>query len=128
MFYIRYIGALLYDGIILIALCFFFTALCLVCRSGRSIPPASLWYQLALFFLAFGYYFISHLRAGQTIGMRAWHLKLVSLKGNLSKKQILMRFLLTIPACIYGLLRIKSPGQSLKNWTESFITDKKVFY
>jgi uncharacterized RDD family membrane protein YckC len=128
MFYIRYVGALLYDGIILVALCFFFTASCLLCRNGKAIPPASLWYQIAIFFLAFAYYFISHLRAGQTIGMRAWHLRLVSLEAHLGKKQILTRFFLTIPACIYGLLRIKSPGHVLKNWSASFITDTKSFY
>lgn len=123
MFYIRYIGALLYDAVILVALCFFFTALCLVCRNGKAIPPASLWHQFALFFLAFGYYFISQLRGGQTIGMRAWRLKLVSVGVHLRKKQILARFFLTIPACVYSLLRTKSPGQVLKNWTESYITN-----
>lgn len=121
MFYILYIGALLYDGIILVALCFFVTAFCLLCRHGHAIPSASLWYQLALLLIVFGYYFVSYQRGGQTIGMRAWHLKLVSVNARLSKNQIVTRFFLIIPACVYGLLRIKSPGQLLRDWTQSYI-------
>lgn len=121
MFYIWYIGALLYDGIMLVALFFFFTALCLLCRDGKAIPSASLWYQLALLLLIFGYYFISYQRGGQTIGMRAWHLKLVSVDPFLSKKQILTRLFLTVPACVYGLLQLKNPAQLLRDWTQSYM-------
>lgn len=124
MFYIRYFGALIYDGIILIALFFLFTTACLFCRHGTAIPPASLWYQLTLLFIIYGYYFLSYRRGGQTIGMRAWHIKLVSLKeseNQLSKKQTQARFFLIIPAFICAIVRIKSPMKLLKDWTKSHI-------
>lgn len=121
MFYIRYIGALFYDGIILTAVFFFFTALCLISHHGIAIPPASLWYQMSLLLLFSSYYFLSYQRGGQTVGMRAWHLMLVSTTSRVSKQQIIMRFFLMIPACLCGILCFNKPQQLLKNWTKSYI-------
>lgn len=121
MFYLRYLGALLYDGIILTALFIAFTALCLFYRHGVAIPPGSIPYQLSLLLIIYGYYFLSYRRGGQTIGMRSWHIKLIPLTAQLSNKQILARLILTIPAFIFAMIRIKSPMKLLKGWTQSQI-------
>lgn len=120
MFYIRYVGALIYDGMILLALFFLFTLICLFFRHGAAIPPSSITYQLTLVLILCGYYFISYQKGGQTVGMRAWHLKIISLTTkNLSKKQILARFFLITPAVILSIVIIKSPMALLKHWTQS---------
>lgn len=119
MFYIRYLGAQMYDGMILVALFFTFTAACIMARHGVAIPAQSFWYQLALLTITYGYYALSCQYGGQTIGMRAWHIKLVSLNGRLSQKQLLGRFFLTIPAGIYAVIRFKSPLKIVQHWTKS---------
>ena len=121
MFYIRYIGAMIYDGIILLSLFILCTAVCLLCRHGVAIPPASLWYQLTLLFILYGYHFQSYRYGGQTIGMRTWRLRLVSLSCSLSNRQIVVRLLLTIPALIYSILRIRNPFKLLDHWSNSQI-------
>ncbi len=121
MFYVRYFGALVYDGMVLAALFIIFTALCLLYRHGVAIPPGAIAYQLSLLFIIYGYYFQSYRHGGQTIGMRAWHLKIVSLATHLNKKQILARLLLVFPAYIFSILRIKNPMRLLKGWTKSQI-------
>lgn len=72
---IKYLGALIYDLIILLALCFALTAVILLFRQGQAIPPETLWYQLALLVQALIYYFTSIKFGGQTIGMRAWGIR-----------------------------------------------------
>ncbi|MCX7117219.1 MAG: RDD family protein [Legionellales bacterium] len=122
MFYLRYIGSLIYDAFVISALFFIATALCLALRQGTTIAPKTLWYQLILLAIFFGYYLLSYQRGGQTIGMRAWRLQVVStdLKA-LSKRQILSRFVLALPAGIYALFRLQNPIQILNRWTKSDI-------
>ena len=122
MFYIRYLGALMYDAIILVALFIFLTSLCLLFRHGMAISPNSQWYRLLLVSILYGYYFLSYQQGGQTIGMRAWHLKLVSLnKHSIDNRQIVARFFLGVPAFIVAVFFIKSPMRLLKKWTKSEI-------
>ncbi len=115
--YIRYMGSFIYDGIVVLALFFLFTALCLYSRHGIIIPTGSIWYQLALTFIFIMYYFLSYQKGGQTIGMRAWRLKLISLDTPLSGKQILARFILKIPAFIFSVLYIQRSRNWLEQWT-----------
>ena len=121
MFYIRNMAAVIYDGMILLTLFFLFTALCLCYRHGIIIPSGSVWYQLSLLCIIFGYYFLSYRNGGQTIGMKAWRLRLVSLKTHLSSKQILARFFLIIPAFLYAMIRFKNPWVLLQEWTQTDI-------
>jgi uncharacterized RDD family membrane protein YckC len=120
MFCIRYLGALIYDGIILVALFILLTAICLLFRHGVAIPPASQWYQLLLVSILYGYYFLSYQQGGQTIGMKAWHLRLISLDNQtIRNKQILARFFLGIPAVVLAIFCLKSPMRILRKWTGS---------
>lgn len=121
---LRYLSAFIYDCMILLALFMAFTAICLSLRHGIAIPPATRLYQLALAFIVMAYYFFSYRFGGQTIGMRAWRIKLIAVGtplGTMGKKQIFMRLLLTLPACIYAIFHLKNPHALLKTWTNSKI-------
>jgi uncharacterized RDD family membrane protein YckC len=98
MFFIRYLCALFYDAIILIAIFFGFTALCLLWRQGLPIAPGSAWYQMSLLGIIYYYYFISYRYGGQTIGLMAFKVKLISLTTPITARQIALRILFIIPA------------------------------
>ena len=119
MFYIKYMSALIYDVFILFALFLIFTALCLGMRQGRIIPAGSLWYQLSLATITYLYYSLSYQCGGQTIGMRAWRIQLISTTTSLKQKHLIARFLLTIPAVCYAIMRFKKPGNYLTCWTKT---------
>jgi len=108
----RRLAAILYDGLLLAALWLVATAL-LLAVSGGSLadPDRPLW---LLYTLRFGLLLVTFLfftgfwtHGGQTLGMRAWRLKLVSANGGpVNRKQALWRFAAAIPsvgACGLGL-------------------------
>lgn len=86
------LAALVYDALIVLGLLFFATVLSTVAEvqllgvidsvdQGRlSAHPLHQLYLLAWWF---GYYGLSWTRAGQTLGMRAWHLKVQRLDSGL---------------------------------------------
>ncbi len=117
MFFLKYLGALFYDVLIIITLFFTFTAIALMFRSGTAISSHTLWYQLSLFTLLYVYYAASYQLSGETIGMRAWKLKLIAGNGSLSQKNILCRFGLFLPAVVWAILSLKSPDKLLHQWT-----------
>lgn len=63
---------------------------------GHQVPPGTLWFQLYLVALTAAYFGLSWLRCGQTIGMRAWKIRLVGADGQpCSPAMIAGRLLLT---------------------------------
>jgi len=106
----RRLAAMLYDSLLLAALWFTATALLLAVSGGHlADPDRSLWLLVALrvslllvtllFFAGFW------VHGGQTLGMRAWRLKLVSASGGpVSWSQAVWRFAAAIPSV--GLLGI----------------------
>ncbi|ASQ44899.1 RDD family protein [Legionella clemsonensis] len=115
----RYIAAQIYDSFILTALSFGFTAICLLTTHGMAIAPATKWYQYSLLTLFIGYYLTSIRHGGQTIGMRAWRLQLISDNGKLNWWQAAGRLILVLPALAGGLLRFRNPQQLLYRWTKT---------
>jgi len=98
----RRLAALVYDLFPLIGLWMLTVFVCLF-AAGRHYDPAHpqwaqrLGLQLALFIVTAGYFVISWARIGQTIGMRAWRLKLVRENGDrLGALLALARFLLAL--------------------------------
>ena len=78
----RRLGALFYDGLLLLGILFFATAILLPFRSGRAFQPGDLGYSaylLAVVFVFFGWFWT---REGQTLGMRAWKIRLISANGS----------------------------------------------
>jgi uncharacterized RDD family membrane protein YckC len=102
--FIRRLGAMLYDGLLLVALWFAATALLLAVSGGHlADPDRPLWLlytqraSLLLVALTFFAGFWTH--GGQTLGMRAWHIKLISTSGGpVNRKQALWRIAAAIPS------------------------------
>jgi uncharacterized RDD family membrane protein YckC len=75
------LGALFYDSLLLFGVLFFAT-LALLPWHGAAFGPHTLLYQvylLAVTFLFFGWFWT---QGGQTLGMRAWKIKLYSADGG----------------------------------------------
>ena len=83
----RRLAALLYDAVLLAALLMIFTFGALFFTRGAAVVPATAgaWaylYRLGLVGVIAGYYLLNWLRSGQTLGMRAWHLRAVTDLGK----------------------------------------------
>ena len=74
----RRLGAILYDSLLIIAL-WMITVLVLVVAVGEAVSGVGL--RLLLIAEAVGFYIFFWLRAGQTLGMLAWRLRVVTPNG-----------------------------------------------
>jgi len=77
----RRIGALLYDSLILVAIWFLATALVMLVSRGH-FNPASLPFQLYLFLVSFWFFGWFWTHGGQTLGMRAWKIRVSQTSGK----------------------------------------------
>jgi uncharacterized RDD family membrane protein YckC len=77
----RRLGAMLYDGLLLLALMLCLTVLLVMARGG-PVPPGEAPYQLALGAIASGFYLWFWTRRRQTVGMRAWQLQVIRADGG----------------------------------------------
>ena len=73
---LRRIAAFLYDCLLLVALFFLLTALAVALNDGQAIQHGS--YYFALLFVSFLFFDGFWRHGGQTLGMRAWRLKVES--------------------------------------------------
>jgi len=83
----RRAAALLYDSVLLAALLVVFTsgAVLLNHRVAVERETAGAWvylYRAGLMGVVAGYYLLNWTRSGQTLGMRAWHLRAVTESGK----------------------------------------------
>lgn len=83
----RRVAALLYDSLLLAALLVIFTSGAVFLNHRVAVEPASAgaWvylYRTGLVGIVAGYYLLNWLRSGQTLGMRAWHLRAVADSGK----------------------------------------------
>jgi uncharacterized RDD family membrane protein YckC len=90
---LRRLGAVLYDSLILGGVWFAATACLLPLNGGEAIAPGQ-WlfpvYLVLVSYLFFGWFWT---HGGQTIGMRAWKIRVVSCSGKaLTWRQALIRF------------------------------------
>ncbi len=90
---LRRLGALVYDSVLLTGILFVATAVILPFRGGEAFRPDHPGYSLYLLgviFLFFGWFWT---HGGQTLGMRAWKIRLCTEDGGpLSWKQASLRF------------------------------------
>ena len=75
----RRLGAILYDTLLIIAL-WMITILLVVIAVGEAVVGVGL--QILLVAEAFGFYVFFWLRGGQTLGMLAWRLRVVTPDGR----------------------------------------------
>jgi uncharacterized RDD family membrane protein YckC len=74
----RRLAALVYDALLLAGLLFVFTLLLIFARGGRAIGAGTLWYEASLVAVAFAFCGLSWTRGGQTVGMKAWRIRVVA--------------------------------------------------
>ena len=91
--FFRYMAAIFYDAFLVIALFFLATALLLPLNDGEAIQ-SSLLYPLYLLCVGFIFYGWFWTHGGQTLGLRAWKLRLITdEQQDISWKQALIRYL-----------------------------------
>lgn len=99
----RRVAALLYDAVLLAALLVIFTSGAVFLNHSVAVEPrtAGAWvylYRAGLIGVVAGYYLLNWTRSGQTLGMRAWHLRAVTESGQpLALKAAVLR-------CVFGVL------------------------
>ena len=90
----RRAAAIFYDLLLLAGLIMVLTLVLVLARGGEAIPPASWWYDLLLLGTNFVFFGISWTRGGQTLGARAWKLRVIAVDGNdLNWRQAALRYL-----------------------------------
>lgn len=111
----RQIAAFIYDIFPVLGILISTSLIIVLLRGGKEIETSTLWLQLLLVAEIFTYYTYSWKRGGQTLGMRAWKIKIQSNSNRLSWPQLTLRF-------ISGLASFLSLGMGL--WWQ-YIDNKK---
>lgn len=110
----RRLAALVYDGLLLFAVTMLagfiivpFTGTVEVGEQGAAqniFNPFMLAYYLTVYYLFFAWFWT---HGGQTLGMRAWHTRLVTEKGQpISWKLALLRYLVSLPMWFFWVIVI----------------------
>ncbi|MGQ0385224.1 MAG: RDD family protein [Gammaproteobacteria bacterium] len=116
---LRRLASLGYDALILAALLFVATLAWLPFTGGEAITPqaqgwAAYAYRGFLFLVAFAYYGLSWTRGGQTLGMRAWRIRLTRAAGGAPGwPDALVRFTLGVAMALmagFGLWYLRAGG------------------
>ncbi len=80
---LRRIGAMLYDGLLVLALLFISTLPFIALRGGEPVEAGENWlYQLILCLVIYGFFVGFWMRSGRTLGMQSWRLQLENLDGS----------------------------------------------
>ncbi len=97
----RRLAALLYDGILLIAVLFIATAIVLPFSQGEAMRPQNPFYTSYLFIICFLFFAWFWMHGGQTLGMRSWRLRLERIDGEpITLWHVLLRYLSAIPSLL----------------------------
>ena len=90
---LRRVAAFLYDCLLLVAIFFVVTAIAITFNDGQAIQFFG--YKLLLYVIGFLFFDWFWMHGGQTLGMRAWKIKLSSTNNaSLTHVQCLQRYLL----------------------------------
>jgi uncharacterized RDD family membrane protein YckC len=77
---IKQFAAMVYDSLLIFAVLFFATAIALLFNHGEAIE-SNAWFKFYLWFFLCTYYAWFWQKSGQTLGMRAWKIRLISASG-----------------------------------------------
>jgi uncharacterized RDD family membrane protein YckC len=78
----RRFAAFCYDLLLVAALVFCFTLAVLAARRGAAVPPGSWWFPASLLGVAMVFFCGFWVHGGQTLGMRAWRIRVVRDDGS----------------------------------------------
>jgi uncharacterized RDD family membrane protein YckC len=113
------LAAGLYDGLLIAALQFGATALVNPLMPGDHVPTGASWYQIFLLGISFAFYAWFWTHGGQTLGMRAWRLRVVTHHGQpLSWPRATLRYIASVLSwgTVVGLLWCVVNGRTLHDW------------
>jgi len=79
--FLRRLAAWVYDGLVLCAVAMLGTAPLLFLTEGEAVPAGAWWFRLYLLGLAGLFFCWFWIHGGQTLGMRAWRVKLICANG-----------------------------------------------
>jgi uncharacterized RDD family membrane protein YckC len=126
---LRRLAALSYDALLVTSVLMLATLAVLALRRGAPIEPGNTLYQLFLVATTTGFFVTFWVRGGQTLGMRAWRLRLVQSSGDpLTWKIGLLRFaasLLSILSFGLGLVWMEIDPAGL-SWHDRIAGTKVV--
>jgi len=94
--------AMFYDALLLLSALLIVTAIALMITKG-SLHTHNPFFRTTLFLICFSFYAWFWLHGGQTLGMRAWKLRLQNKDGRpITIWQALLRFLVAIPSLAFA--------------------------
>lgn len=94
---IRLLAAIVYDLVLLIAVLFAATTLVLPLNAGEAFTDRQIVYPLYLLSVSFLFYGWFWTHGGQTLGLRAWNLKVLTYnQETITWKQAVLRFIAAI--------------------------------
>ena len=96
------LAAMFYDSLLLLSALLIATAIALLVTRG-SLHTHNPFFRTTLFLICFSFYTWFWLHGGQTLGMRAWKLRLQNKDGRpITIWQALLRFLVAIPSLAFA--------------------------
>jgi uncharacterized RDD family membrane protein YckC len=94
--------AMFYDALLLLSALLIATAIALLVTKG-SLHTHNPFFRTTLFLICFSFYAWFWLHGGQTLGMRAWKLRLQNKDGRpITVWQALLRFLVAVPSLAFA--------------------------
>ena len=78
----RRFGAILYDGLLIVALMFLGTLPFIAAHGGEPVPSGDIFYRLVLLAIAWVFLAGFWARSGRTLGMQSWRLLLETTDGE----------------------------------------------
>lgn len=99
----RRLAALTYDALQLLAIMLLLTFAVWASRGGREIEPGTIWFQFTLVAVTLVFYGWFWTHGGQTLGMRAWKIKVVRDDGGplgwgTAAQRFVLAWLAAVPA------------------------------
>jgi len=120
---LRRIAAFLYDCLLLIALFFIITAIAIGFNDGEAIRHPLL--NVFLFLCAFIFFDGFWRHGGQTLGMRAWRLRVEGINGEkLTFKQSFLRYL--VGSLLFGFTYIAALFSPTKQTLHDRLSKTKI--
>ncbi len=99
---LKRLAAMFYDGLCLFSLFFLATLILVIFTNGEAITSNNFVYDLFLFFVSYLYFAWHWLNGGRTLGMRAWHIKIIKQgTDRMDWKTVTVRFCLALLSLVF---------------------------
>ncbi len=79
---LRRLGAMLYDGLLVLAVMFLGTLPFIAIRGGEPVDPGDPLYRIVLLLIAYAFFVGFWVRYGRTLGMQSWGLRIETPGGG----------------------------------------------